>query len=114
MAHHDPGLHHFHKRKRIYKKKEPYPHPDRLKRVMDRLIYLVGIMGPVMTIPQLMQIWVERTAAGVSPISWGAYLIVALFWVMYGIIHKEKPIIIIYSAWVVLDIFIVAGTLLYG
>ena len=64
------GLHHFYKRKRIYQKLEPYPHPNKWKRLMDKLIYAVGIFGPVMTIPQLTKIWLDKNAAGVSAISW--------------------------------------------
>jgi len=45
------GLHHFHRRKRIYQKHEPYPHPDKWKRFMDHAIYCVGVFGPIMTIP---------------------------------------------------------------
>ena len=107
-------LHHYHKRKRIHQKHEPYPHPDKYKRFMDRFIYLMGVFGPVMTFPQLIKIWVERNASGVSPISWAAYLAVAISWVIYGCIHKEKPVIFIYSLWIVLDILIVVGTLMYG
>lgn len=107
-------LHHFHRRKRIHQKHEPYPHPNKWKRLMDRLIYIVGIFGPIMTIPQLMKIWIEKNAVGVSPISWGSYLVIAMFWVIYGIIHEEKPIILTYTVWIVLDIFIVIGTLMYG
>ena len=114
MAQDGHGLHHFHKRKRIHIEHEPYPHPNKWKRIMDKLIYFVGIFGPIMTLPQLMIIWIEKNAAGVSLISWGSYLIIAVFWIIYGIMHKEKPIIITYSLWVLLDIFIVIGVLLYG
>lgn len=67
-----------------------------------------------MTIPQLTKIWVEKNASGVSAVSWGAYLVTAIFWLLYGILHKEKPIIFTYSAWIVLEILIVIGTITYG
>ncbi|MFC1691296.1 SemiSWEET family sugar transporter [Nanoarchaeota archaeon] len=113
MVHTGKGLHHFHKRKRIHHKHEQYPHPDKFKRFMDKAIYVVGVLGPIMTIPQLLKIWVDKNAIGVSLVSWIAYLIGAVFWVVYGIIHKEKPIIITYALWIVLDIFIVAGIIIY-
>ena len=106
------GLHHFHKRKRIHEKHEPYPHPDKWKRLMDRLIYAVGIIGPLMTLPQLINIWVYRNSAGVSVLSWGAFGIIAFFWVLYGIMHKEKPIILAHSLWVLFDVLIVVGIFL--
>ena len=113
MVHDSHGLHHFHKRKRIHQKHELYPHPHKLKRIMDRAIYAVGIFGPIMTIPQITKIWVHKTAAGVSVLSWIAYLICAAFWLFYGILHKEKPIIFTYSIWILLDILIIIGVLIY-
>jgi len=108
------GLHHFHKRKRIYQKHEPYPHPSKLKRFIDKSIYVIAVFGMVMTIPQITKIWVEKNAAGVSAISWGAYMVGATFWLTYGIVHKEKPIIFTNSIWIFLEILVVVGTLIYG
>lgn len=114
MVYDSHGLHHFHKGKRIYQKHEKYPHPEKWKRFFDRCIYIVGVFGPIMTIPQLIKIWVEKNAVGVSIVSWSGYLIAAIFWLIYGVIHKEKPIIFTYSLWIVFDIFIVIGVFLYG
>jgi uncharacterized protein with PQ loop repeat len=105
------GLHHFHKRKRIYEQHEPYPHPDKWKRLMDRLIYFVGVMGPLMSLPQLMNIWVYGNSAGVSAVTWGALAVLSLFWLTYGAMHKEKPIILSSSMWVLFDTLIVIGVL---
>lgn len=107
-------LHNVHQRKRIHLKKEPYPHPDKFKRLMDKLAYAGGGLGLVFTLPQLTKIWIDKTASGVSAISWMAYAVGAIFWVIYGIAHKEKPIILTYSIWIILDILIVIGTLMYG
>jgi len=87
-------------------KEEPYPHPNKWKRLMDKLIYFAGVLGPIMTIPQLSKIWVEKNASGVSALSWGAYGVGACFWIIYGFMHKEKPIIITYCSLFLLSIFI--------
>lgn len=114
MPDHTKGLHHHHIRKRIHHKYEEYPHPHKFKRFIDRAIYVVGIVGPLMTIPQIVKIWVYQNASGVSLASWIAFSITSSFWLMYGIVHKEKPIIITYALWVLLKISIVIGILLYG
>ena len=105
-----PGLYHFHRRKRIY---QEHPHPEISKRFIDKLIYVVAVLGPIMTIPQLIKIWVDKNAAGVSVLSWGSYLVLAIFWLTYGIVHKEKPLIITYTLWIILEAFIVTGVILY-
>ncbi len=107
----DPhGIHYYHKRKKSTKKVKD----SDLKKFVDKSIYIVALFGPLMTIPQLLKIWVDQNATGVSALSWSGYLIAALFWLFYGILHKEKPIILTNILWVVLEVFIVIGTLIYG
>jgi len=114
IVHETAGMHHLHKRKRIYVKKEPYPHPNKWKRWVDDTAYVVGVLGPIMTIPQLTRIWIEKNASGVSVITWGAYVIGAFVWLVYGIVHREKPLIATYILSVIVYIVIVIGILSYG
>ena len=107
-------LHHFHVRKRIYKNLEVYPHPDKFKNFLDKIIYFVGISGPIMTIPQLLKIWIDKNATGLSLLSWSWYLGTASIWLIYAIIHKEKPLIITYCCWIFMEIAIIIGIVLYS
>lgn len=107
------GIHHQQVRKRVYQEFEEYPHPDKLKRFMDRAIYVAGIGSPLMTLPQIYKIFSTQDAAGVSLATWLGLTIFACFWVAYGFVHKEKPIIISYSLWVLLQATIVVGVILY-
>ncbi len=108
------GLHHYHLRKRICVENQPYPHPDKFKNFLDKAIYFVGMFGPIMSFPQIWKIWYYKEASGVSALSWSAYMVTASFWIMYGVAHKEKPIIVINSVWIVLEFMIVLGAILYG
>lgn len=60
--------------------------------LLDRFIYLIAFAGPVMTIPQIYDIWIIRRIS-VNQVTWGSYLVIGLVWLFYGLIHKEKPII---------------------
>ena len=113
MAKNISAIHHYHKRKRVHKKLEKYPHPDKFKRIIDKIIYIAAFAGPIMTIPQVIGIWVGKNSSGVSVISWISYAILSSIWLIYGIVHKEKPIIISSIIWIILDIFIVVGVILY-
>lgn len=108
------GLHHFHKRKRIYLNYEVYPHPNKFKRFMDKFIYVVAICGPLVSIPQAFQIWYFKNAAGVSYFTWLGFFLGAIFWLIYGLMHKEKPIIIANILWIIIDLVIFLGVIIYG
>ncbi|MFA5259362.1 MAG: SemiSWEET family transporter [Candidatus Pacearchaeota archaeon] len=103
------GFLHFHIRKRVHQKKEKYPNPDKLKRSVDEIVYVIAFLGPIMTIPQVMKIWLGQNAEGISLISWISFTIFSFFWLFYGIIHKEKPIITANALTLMLNIIIVFG-----
>jgi uncharacterized protein with PQ loop repeat len=107
------AFHHLHVRKRIHEKHEIYPHPHPLKRFVDKVIYFVGLIAALISIPQLLKIWVYQNAAGVSLITWSCYLVLELLWITYGFIHKVKPIIFAYCAIFVVDSLTVLGIILY-
>lgn len=108
------AAHHHQVRKRIYKNLEPFPHPNRLKRIIDTIIIIISPAGAVLTIPQVIKIWGEKTAEGLSIITWVGYLVIAVFWLIYGLVHKEKPIIIAYLLLIVVNVLVVAGIIVYS
>jgi uncharacterized protein with PQ loop repeat len=110
----DKGFHHFHKRKRIHQKLEKYPSKNKWINLIDKLIYFVIALGLIITIPQVYKIWIDKNAAGVSIVSWSGYLIISFFWLTYGFVHKEKPIIISNILWIFMYILIILGVWLYG
>jgi hypothetical protein len=50
----------------------------------------MSIFTMLMTIPQVLTIWVSGQAAGVSVLSWGAYLVSAILWFWFGITEKRQ------------------------
>ncbi len=113
MPHSHIGTHHFQIRKRLDKnlKKDSF---NKWENFFDGFIYFIAVFGPIMTLPQIYKIWIEQNAIGVSAITWSAYIVSSAFWFIYGVAHKDKPIIFTQIIWIVLDIIIVIGTLIYA
>ena len=81
------------------------------------MTYLLGglsIFTMVMTIPQVLTVWIGHQTAGVSLISWSAYLISALVWFWYGIQKRDRNIYLPCIGWIVLDAAVVSGVLILG
>jgi len=83
-------------------------------RTLDKAIYFVALFGPIMTIPQVVKIFAEKSAAGVSIISWTGYLFLAMFWLSYGLMHKDKAVIFANFLWIIAYIIVIAGIMLYS
>lgn len=114
MSREQLGEHHLHIRKRIHENLEQYPHPHKFKNLIDKLVIIGGVVGPVMTLPQVFEIYMNQNASGISVITWSTYIGLSLLWLVYGIIHKELPLIIVNTLTFILNIIIVTGAVLYG
>jgi len=105
------GFHHF-----LYKYK--YPGKDLIissstfKTVVNKGVYCVGFLGILVILPQTLNIWISKDTSGVSLTTWSGFLIGSLFWLFYGIIHKEKPIILTNLAVILMDLTVISGLIL--
>ncbi len=100
-------------RKRISQKFESYPHPEKLKNIVDKVVYATALIIPIVTIPQAYQIFILKNSTGVSAFSWICYALANIVWTIYGIIHDEKPIIISNVANFVINVIVVIETFIY-
>ena len=70
-------------------------------------------MGIAMTIPQVSHVWTTRKVDGLSLVTWISYSVFALFWMYYGFLHREKPVVIGNAVGLLLNILIVSAILLF-
>lgn len=109
------GLHHINVRKRVLQKKlHSYPSSDKWIRSLDFLIVGIAFLGPITAIPQVYLIFTEKSVQGVSVWTWFFSGIFSLSWLVYGIVHKEKPLIISSVLWIVVSGLIVLGGWIYS
>ncbi|MEI7719858.1 MAG: PQ-loop domain-containing transporter [bacterium] len=107
------GLHHLRLRKRLYKNLEKYPSPEWQKRILDRVMFGVAFVMPVVLLPQVIQLYVSKDAAGLSFVTWFFASLINFLWSLYGFVHKEKPLGIASTLVGVLNMSIAVGILLY-
>lgn len=80
---------------------------------LDKLTFIVGVIGPFTVLPQIYSIFSTRSADGVSMATWLLIFIVTFPWVLYGIAHKEKSIIVSFILWEIANSLVVLGVFLY-
>lgn len=101
---------HYHTRKRKLNKHKSSP--NYLVTFIDKSIYVIALFAIAANIPQLLNIWIAKNTAGVSIISWVGFLIGSFFWLYYGVLHKETPIIFINFLLILVQGGIVLGLLI--
>ena len=84
------------------------------KTVISRLLGGMSVFTMLMTVPQVLTIWVGHQAAGVSVVSWSAYLLSAILWFWYGLQKRDKNIYLPCIGWVGLDAAVIVGAVIYA
>lgn len=103
------GMQHLSARRRLYRYLEPFPSKNAFKRFLDYLMYGVAIVQPLALVPQAINVLRLPDGGGASPTTWTLLGVIGILWVVYGLVHKEKPIVISNVLSVILDFTIVWG-----
>ena len=90
--------------------KTPVPSPPGS---LEKFLRVLSVVTMLMTVPQVLSIWVGGNAGGVSLLSWGAYLFSACLWFVYGIQKRDKTIYLACIGWILLDAAIVIGVIVH-
>jgi uncharacterized protein with PQ loop repeat len=103
------GAHHLYLRKQ----KQEQPLNPKIK-FLDNLVYVVSVLFPLTTLPQIIQIFSTQTATGISILTWSLYIAFSIPMLIYTIVHKVKPLIIMNILWITMYSLVVIGAILYG
>src|SRR2546423_15354299 len=88
------------------------PNPQQVSR-LEKVLRGLSVFTMLMTVPQVLTIWIGHNAGGVSLVSWVAYLIAACLWFVYGLQKNDKTIYLACVGWVLLDLAVVIGVIVY-
>lgn len=81
---------------------------------LEKLLRVLSVFTMLMTLPQVLAIWAGRDAGGVSLVSWVSYLFSACLWFVYGVQKRDKTIYLACIGWILLDVAVVVGVIVYS
>jgi len=87
--------------------------PKKLEKIIDKLIYPAGLLGPIFALPQLFEVWIHKSAKELSLTTWLSWLILSFIWLAYGLIHKNRPIIVSNILWIIIEAGITMAIIIY-
>ena len=93
---------------------DPAAPQDLPQTAFSRVLGGMSVFTLLMTVPQVLTIWVGHEAAGVSVLSWSAYLLSAILWFWYGLQKGDRNIYLPCVGWVGLDAAVIVGALIYA
>ena len=84
------------------------------KYIIDKVVMFTGLIGPIASIPQAITIYSAQDAEGVSIITWGLFIVTNAALLIYAIVHKLPALILSNICWVIIEVIVVAGILMYS
>lgn len=84
------------------------------KTTTERLALIAGVLQPLMTLPQVIIIFLHHSASDVSLLTWLGYLVLGLPFLFYGITHRLRPVLVTQILYIILQTSVVIGVLIYG
>jgi len=93
---------------RHFKKKKAEKEP------FDYVVYFFMVATPLFELPQAYAIYSAKSAESVSPYTWGFFFLASMVWLTYAVRNRLKPLIIMYSMYLVVECSIVIGIVMYS
>lgn len=86
---------------------------EKMNKFVDSFIYMIGSLGVIIFVPQLIKVWSPGDISGVSLISWAGMFGASTLWLFYGLLHKARPIIFVNALGGSVQLLIIIGILIH-
>jgi uncharacterized protein with PQ loop repeat len=99
MSHH---THHFY----LTKKKE--------KLIINRICAVFAVFMPLTTLPQIIMLYTTHNASGLSLLMWVLYSIGVIPFLLFGIIHRHSQLVVLNTLWLLVQITMIVGIVIFS
>ncbi len=89
-------------------------HPNPSGGLLDKTAFIAAFIQPLMTAPQLFQIYTTQDVSSLSITTWAAYTILGFVVLVYAIKKPARALILGQAIWVIADFGVLLGILLFG
>ena len=86
---------------------------ERSTKVVDLMAYVVGVGGNIAVVPQIIDAW-RGPAPGLSVLTWLMFVMIGLIWLVYAIIHQQRPLLIAQIANMSCNMLVVIGWVVHN
>ena len=81
---------------------------------IDGAMSVAAVIHPLMALPQVYKIYSTQQAGDLSMFMWIAWLLLGTVFLAYGLVHGLKPYILMQILWIIIDVLVISGILIYG
>lgn len=94
-------------------------HVSRQSTISDKgafkyVIYFFTFATPLFELPQAYTIYTNHSAANVSVLTWGFFVIDNIVWIIYAMKRHLRPLLITSILYLIIEMSVVIGIILYS
>ncbi len=82
-------------------------------RTIDQICTVFSVLMPLTAVPQILKLYTTQDASSLSIWMWVLYAITVLPFLAYGIAHKVRHLILLNLLWLVVQIIMIVGIVMY-
>ena len=79
-------------------------------KILDSVVYVVGLAGNLAVVPQIVKAW-SGPAPGLAISTWLLFTGISVIWLVYAIVHDQKPLIAAQVGGMTVNAMVVIGWL---
>ena len=73
----------------------------------------MAVAEPLMSLPQVYEVWINHQTAGVSLATWAFLLAASITWLVYSVKVRDFPVIVASVLWTLTESLLVIGLLIF-
>lgn len=81
---------------------------------LDLITNICAVVLPFTTLDQLNLVYIQKKTEGVSAITWLLYGLLSIPLLIYSLKKKDTPMILLNGLWVIIDLAVWFGVVLYS
>jgi MtN3 and saliva related transmembrane protein len=82
--------------------------------MLNRLCAVFAVFMPLTALPQVSMLYTTKDASGLSLLMWVLYSVGVVPFLLFGIVSKYWPLVVLNTLWLIVQGIMIVGILLYN
>ncbi len=87
---------------------------EKVKLQVSRVCTYFAVIMPLTTLPQLIKLYTSHNAGGLSLLMWILYTIGVVPFLLFGITHDVKQLVVLNTLWLFVNVLMISGIMMYS
>lgn len=83
------------------------------KAIINKICAVFAVFMPLTTAPQIFMLYTTQNASGLSLAMWLLYSVGVVPFLLFGILYRHKQLVVLNSLWLLVQVVMIVGIVIY-